>query len=282
MRLRPAERYCGSWLVEHRTGTAGELLGLDEPTGGCRVARLHSVVRAALVLGSAQSFEIVDRSRAVAAGADIVHRRSGGGAVLLTPAGQVWIDFFVPVGDRLWREDIAQAALWVGELWAEVASSLTASGPVVHSGGLVADCWGRMVCFAGVGPGEVLINDRKVVGVSQRRNRSRIRIQTAARVSGAALRSPGIARSSPGVALRGPGIARSSPGAALRNSGTDGGDAESQGWQHRPQGFDEMGLLALTSKERAEGRSVLSERCGVLAADSDTVVGALFERLESY
>jgi lipoate-protein ligase A len=33
------------------------------------------------------------------------------------------------------------------------------------------------VCFAGVGPGEVLTGDRKLVGLSQRRTRHGIRIQ---------------------------------------------------------------------------------------------------------
>ena len=253
--VRPgsAERHCGLWRVESRTGTVGELLGLDEPPGGCRVARLHSVVQSALVLGSTQSLEMVDRSRVVAVGVDVVHRRSGGGAVLLVPAAQVWIDFFIPVGDCLWRDDVERAALWVGELWAAVALSFTSTTPVVHRGGLVADRWGHMACFAGVGPGEVLINGRKTVGVSQRRNRHRIHIQTAALVSGAVDR-----------------ISNTGDGAVVR-----------QGWPHRPERLGEMELLALTAEERAEGRSVMAERCGALVADSDTVVGVLLDTLGS-
>ena len=37
-----------------------------------------------------------------------------------------------------------------------------------------------MVCFAGIGPGEVLVGGRKVVGISQRRNRGGARFQCAA------------------------------------------------------------------------------------------------------
>jgi hypothetical protein len=34
------------------------------------------------------------------------------------------------------------------------------------------------VCFAGAGPGEVLVEDAKLVGVAQRRTRSAVRFQT--------------------------------------------------------------------------------------------------------
>jgi hypothetical protein len=37
--------------------------------------------------------------------------------------------------------------------------------------------WSRLVCFAGVGPGEVLVGERKVVGMSQRRTRDGARFQ---------------------------------------------------------------------------------------------------------
>jgi hypothetical protein len=40
--------------------------------------------------------------------------------------------------------------------------------------------WGGLACFAGIGPGEVLLGGRKSVGVSQRRDRSGARFQCAA------------------------------------------------------------------------------------------------------
>ncbi|MDP9389628.1 MAG: hypothetical protein M3Q48_17360, partial [Actinomycetota bacterium] len=45
------------------------------------------------------------------------------------------------------------------------------AGGVVHRGGLVASAWSAMVCFAGLGPGEVTVGGRKVVGLAQRRTR---------------------------------------------------------------------------------------------------------------
>ena len=48
----------------------------------------------------------------------------------------------------------------------------------VHGGGLEHRPWSDLVCFAGIGPGEVLdADDRKWVGVSQRRTRDWIRLQ---------------------------------------------------------------------------------------------------------
>ncbi len=94
----------------------------------------------------------------------------------------MWADFFVPAGDPLWDHDVARSAHWAGEVWASALTSVTDHAAVVYTSGLQADKWGRLVCFAGIGPGEVLISNRKAVGISQNRNRHRIRIQTTARV----------------------------------------------------------------------------------------------------
>ena len=182
------------WTVERVHGPVSDLLAAAEPPpSAARLARIHTVTRPALVLGSTQRPETADESRAAEAGAEVVRRRSGGGAVLLLPGGQVWADFFVPASDPLWSDDVAQAARWVGELWSAVVGPLVAGPISVHSGRLAADRWGRLVCFAGRGPGEVLAGGLKVVGVSQRRSRRRARIQTAAR-----LRAPAAGRGAAG------------------------------------------------------------------------------------
>ena len=182
---RPDPRVQGDcrWTVERLHGPVSELLEAAEPpTAATRVARIHTVTGAGLVLGSTQSLDTADQIRAAAAGTEILRRRSGGGAVLLRPGGQVWVDFFVPASDPLWSDDVAHAAQWVGELWSAVIEPFVPEPISVHSGRLVADRWGRLVCFAGSGPGEVFAGGRKVVGVSQRRTRSRVRIQTTARL----------------------------------------------------------------------------------------------------
>ena len=169
--------------MERQHGPVSYLLGTAEPRQtAARLARIHTVTRLGLVLGSAQPLETADRRRAAAAGAEVLRRRSGGGAVLLRPGGQVWADFFIPASDPLWSDDVARAAQWAGELWAAVIEPLVNEPVSVHSGRLVTDRWGRLVCFAGCGPGEVFVGGLKVVGVSQRRSRQRARIQTMARL----------------------------------------------------------------------------------------------------
>ncbi len=194
-----------------------------------------------LVLGSTQKADAVDQHRAAIEGVEVLRRRSGGGAVLLWPGRQIWVDFFVAAGDPLWNDDVAVAARWAGRLWASVVAELVAAPGSVHTGGLIADRWGRLVCFAGAGPGEVFMGGRKVVGVSQRRSRNRVRIQTAARLQS------------------GDGDPRA----------TVAGD-----------GLDELGLLDLTPAERSAGRAVLASRCGAVRTAEADLTGALVQVLQ--
>ena len=237
-----ARRGC-RWTVERLHGPVSELLeSAEPPAAATRVARIHIVTGAGLVLGSTQGLETADQTRAAAAGTEILRRRSGGGAVLLVPGGQVWVDFFVPASDPLWSDDVALAAQWVGELWSAVVEPFVAEPISVHSGRLVADQWGRLVCFAGSGPGEVFAGGRKVVGVSQRRNRSRVRLQTTAR-----LRLPDTA-------------------ASIRAD---------------DRLFDELEFLDVTAADRETGRAVMASRCGSVPATEADLTEALLGALQA-
>ncbi len=128
--------------------------------------------RPALVLGSTQDPSILD-SRAVArAGVDVVRRASGGGVVLVVPGSMVWVDLAIPAGDPLWEADVGKAFWWVGDLWAAALTDLGQGPCQVHRGGLEPSPWSRLICFAGLGPGEVTVEGRKAVGLSQRRTRA--------------------------------------------------------------------------------------------------------------
>jgi lipoate-protein ligase A len=123
----------------------------------------------ALVLGSGQQESVVDVPATAAAGVEVTRRRSGGGAVLVGP-DTLWLDVVVPAADPLWDGDVRRSFHWLGEAWAAALHRVGVTGEV-HKGGMVEGPWSRLVCFAGLGPGEVVVGGRKAVGLSQRRTR---------------------------------------------------------------------------------------------------------------
>jgi lipoate-protein ligase A len=167
------------WIVEHHRGSAAELHGLEVPSDGRRRIWVLEALRPAVVLGSTQADEAVDRAEAERRGVDVARRRSGGGAVWVAPGDPVWVDLVVPRGDALWRDDVAAAFLPIGRAWVQALERLGVSGAVVHPGPMLRMEWSDLVCFAGRGPGEVFLGGAKVVGVSQRRNRGGARFQCA-------------------------------------------------------------------------------------------------------
>jgi lipoate-protein ligase A len=157
----------------------GELHRREPPTDGRRHAWFVRPVRPALVLGSTQPAAHVDEDALAEAGIELVRRRSGGGAVLVEAGDLVWVDLLVGRDDPLWYDDVGRAAHWVGRLWAAVLAELGVEADV-HTGGLERGPYGERVCFAGLGAGELTVDGRKVVGVSQRRTRDVARFQTSA------------------------------------------------------------------------------------------------------
>jgi lipoate-protein ligase A len=168
----------GETVVQERSGPLGPALEsarTDWP--GVRTITWWAIERPALVLGSAQPASVVDHEAAATAGVEVCRRASGGGAVLLAPDDVLWCDLVVPPGDPCWDDDVVRAAAWVGDACVAALSSLGAGPLHRHVGGLVARPWSDLVCFAGVGPGEVLLGTGKVVGISQRRTRRGARFQ---------------------------------------------------------------------------------------------------------
>lgn len=134
-----------------------------------------------LVLGSAQPEAVVDQEACARAGVAVTRRRSGGGAVLVEPERMLWLDVLIPAGDLRWERDIGRAFLWLGEAWAEALASLGVAAAGVHRGALRRTRWSDLVCFGGLGSGEVTLGDGpKIVGLSQRRTRAGARFQCAA------------------------------------------------------------------------------------------------------
>lgn len=242
----------GEFLIHRRSATPGELAGRDFDLGiaGQKVAVFCAPTSSCLVLGSSQPIEGVDSLACEDAGLGIVRRRSGGGAVLVAPGAQVWLDVFVPHGDPLSESDVGRAAWWLGELWARAISSAmpgrfflsrvsrgdqgvdargssskaagelawaghdegfdacfhgaprssTARILVVHRGALVGH-FAKSICFLGIGPGEVSIESRKAVGISQRRNKAGAWLHSMAYVKGVSPSIPKLLNLAPSEAL---------------------------------------------------------------------------------
>jgi lipoate-protein ligase A len=180
------DQQAGSWAVRHLRGSAADLHGASAAVVGDgpalpplgRSIRILEATRAAVVLGRAQPEGAVDRVRAAAAGIEVARRSSGGGAVLVGPGLAVWVDIVIPVGDPLWDDDVGRSMWWVGAAWQVALGGicLGAQTPSVWHGPLVRTAWSSLICFAGLGPGEVSVGDPpgsavKVVGISQRRTR---------------------------------------------------------------------------------------------------------------
>ena len=130
----------------------------------------------ALSLGSGQRPGVVDAAAARRRGLMIMRRRSGGGAVLVSPTDLLWVDVVIPRDDPLWHPDVAGAFVWLGHLWRDVLAGCEIAAEV-HEGRYEPGPWGSLACFAGRGPGEVFVGSRKVLGLSQRRNRDGARFQ---------------------------------------------------------------------------------------------------------
>jgi len=176
--------------AEERSGGAGWFDVEPFRAAGHRVVVVRRVTSPAIVLGSTQDERVVDRQRASQAGFAVVRRRSGGGAVLVGPGDPWWFDLWIPRGDPLFDDDVGRAPAWVGECWVTTLGALGLGDPgglQVHRGPPVRAPWSDLVCFAGIGPGEVVATfrgsaqpPRKVVGIAQWRGREGVLFHCAA------------------------------------------------------------------------------------------------------
>lgn len=107
---------------------------------------------------------------------DLVRRHSGGGLVWLDPEISAWVDVFVPAGDPLWHADVGKAFHWLGRTLVGAFTDVGVPASM-HSGPYEAGPSDGLVCFASLGPGEVVVDGRKLVGISQRRSREGCRFQ---------------------------------------------------------------------------------------------------------
>lgn len=162
-----------------RRGSIQELLEPPvELTGKVQVV-LCEPTSPAVVVGSRQSEDLVSSRVGDIADGNVVRRRSGGGAVLVHPERSIWVDVLAPVSLGRFGSDVRTGMIEVGQAWRQALISLGADARelTIHSTGMELDEWGEVLCFSGLGPGEVLAGGLKLVGLSQRRTRSLLRFQ---------------------------------------------------------------------------------------------------------
>lgn len=165
-----------TWAVHHLVADAATVHAAD--LAGPRGVYVIESPGESIVLGSRQSSEVLDLGACAKRGVAVATRRSGGGLVHLPEDAYVWIDVVIDREDPLWTDDVRASMQWLGNAWRNALIDLGIGPCRVHDGPLSGGPLGELVCFAGVGPGEV-VNDHgaKVVGIAQRRSRNRARFQ---------------------------------------------------------------------------------------------------------
>jgi lipoate-protein ligase A len=131
--------------------------------------------RPTLVLGGSQSFDVLARERL---GATPVRRRRGGGGLVLLQPDDLWVDWWIPASDPRWSHDVRVSSVHAGRWWHDILVARIDGEVSTHEGPLEGDVTHRVVCFAGRGPGEVFVDGRKAVGLTQWRVREGIFIST--------------------------------------------------------------------------------------------------------
>ena len=175
-------------VVAHQ-GSAAELHALEMPTSGGEQLWVLRPTAPALVMGSAQRETDFDLAALADDGIELAPRRSGGGAVFIEPAGVVWVDVLAPRGSRYWADDLGETFLRVGERWRAALARFGIDSEIVRSSPDRTP-EARLACWAGLGWGELVVDNAKIVGLSMRRTRWGARIQAMAMIDASADRAP--------------------------------------------------------------------------------------------
>jgi lipoate-protein ligase A len=126
----------------------------------------------ALVLGRGSKVS-ADAVACEAAGVSVVRRASGGGPVLWG-ADLLALDVILPKDHARYSDDVAESYRWLGEALARAITGMGIPARALAPGEArdVADPMGALACFASFSPWEVIVEERKVVGLSQVRRRT--------------------------------------------------------------------------------------------------------------
>lgn len=136
-----------------------------------------------LVLGFSQKEEVLNQEAVVQQQIPIYHRRAGGTAVLVGPH-LLSLDVVLPAGHPLILADIVKSYEWFGVAWMETLEQLGIEAHVVlpqeareqrmllkQPETQVREELLRRACFGSISPYEVVVGQRKVVGLDMIRRK---------------------------------------------------------------------------------------------------------------
>ena len=154
------------------------LLSTGLPRTRRPVLRWYIAKTPTLVLGNGQKLASADIETCLDAHIPVFKRTSGGTAVLLD-SDAVNLEVALPAGHALAGTDVVRGYEWVGEIWVDALRQLGIRGirtiPVEEVRSLPplgSDDPLRLTCYGTLSPFEVVIDQRKVVGLSQVRRRT--------------------------------------------------------------------------------------------------------------
>src|SRR5579872_4843208 len=172
-------------LLPHHVGDSERHMVLTDHLGRSAASHgpsawWHSTNDATLLMGPSMS-----KLLSATAGIRAIRRPTGGGAVLVG-RGVVGLDIVLPPGHSLLSQDIVEDYGWLGRVWEGALSGLGLPArcvSVVESRRLSAmhSSYGdaSLSCFGLTAPYEVMVDGRKVVGLSQVRRQAGVLFSSA-------------------------------------------------------------------------------------------------------
>ncbi|HSJ74491.1 MAG TPA: hypothetical protein VK904_09250 [Miltoncostaeaceae bacterium] len=141
--------------------------------GAAPIASWSTVTEPCLVLGRSGNDTAAIEDAAYEEGLPVLRRSSGGGPVLWD-AGLLALDVVLPHGHPRETRDVVEGYRWLGEALAAGLRALRAPAVELVEIPRARSAEPRpsdIACFGGLSPYEVLVDGRKVVGLSQARRR---------------------------------------------------------------------------------------------------------------
>jgi lipoate---protein ligase len=137
-----------------------------------------------LVLGFSQKPGVLNEVELEGSPLPIYHRRAGGTAVLVGPH-LLGLDVFLPAGHPLILADVVESYRWLGETWVDALRLLGVETRAVspdeahaqrdllkHAATREREAILRRACYGALSPYEVVVGQRKVVGLDMIRRRT--------------------------------------------------------------------------------------------------------------